>query len=102
MMKIYGEKMNNDATVRVLEPNYSSALLFALMVSSGKAAIHKHLSMMPSTGWKAYFELASIMRRRFLTIRAVVRCRSKLMRGSLSTGFSICSGFWALKVRSWM
>lgn len=56
----------------VLE-DQSNSLLFPLITSSDKQAIQRHLLMAPSTGWYVYFELASMRRRRLLTIDAVVR-----------------------------
>lgn len=56
--------------------------------------------MMPCTGSKRYLVLASINRRRLLTILAAVRYRSKLTSGSPLRP-ATWAGFWALYVRSW-
>jgi hypothetical protein len=61
----------------------SRLLLNADILSSLNAAIHRQRSMTPSTAGKLNLELASMSRSRPLTIAAVVRYRSKLIRGSL-------------------
>lgn len=62
----------------------SAARLNAVMRSSANAASHRQRSIMPGTATKSYLVLASINRSRLLTIVAVVRYFSKLIRGSLS------------------
>lgn len=70
---------------RILSSFYGSrSLLRADILSSLNAATHRQRSRTPSTGGKSNLELASIRRSKPLTIAAVVRCRSKLIRGSLS------------------
>jgi len=80
----------------------SSSLLKSCILSSLNAATHKQRSKTPSTAGKFNLELASMRRSRLLTIVAVVRYRSKLMRGSRSRAPAIRAGFCALYLRSWI
>ena len=67
------------------------------MASSDRDASHRQRSMRPSAGANVYCALASMSRSRFLTMRAALRKRSKLISGSPS-GFApaISDGFCAL------
>jgi hypothetical protein len=80
----------------------SSSLLKSCILSSLNAAIHKQRSKTPSTAGKFNLELASMRRSKLLTIVAVVRYRSKLMRGSRSRAPAKWAGFCALYLRSWI
>lgn len=60
----------------------SNALLVLRIRSSPNAANQRHRSMTPCTGSKVYLELASINLKSPLTMTAVVRYRSKLIKDS--------------------
>lgn len=66
------KKVENRPSVK-LQAACSSSRLLVLIISSLRLAIHRHLSIAPSTGRNSYFALASMSLSRLLTMVAVVR-----------------------------
>jgi hypothetical protein len=76
---------------------HSQRRLCLAISSSDSAANQRHLLTMCGSTLKAYLELASRRRSRFLTIVADMWCRSKFTSRSPSTaGASTKAGFWEL------